>query len=204
MGAFFIAIFNIFSITVYTHATTFGQCISVFCLLLLWPHDTKWQALSLSSWVLLKVCLMGTKPLPGQIHTTCNKWLAISKLRKIWSSWPSTFCDVITTCKYSSVHSAPDVYIIHRSFNPVPWVMLSSFDANPQAAHFVICVIYSLSWTYLERKSQIWLYATNESSLVQRILKMRGHVHNCPFESIWFAILQLLCTMSMSNIYSYF
>ena len=44
--------------------------------------------LSLSSWVLLKACcLMGTKPLPGQIHTTCNKWFAISKL---------THCGLVT------------------------------------------------------------------------------------------------------------
>ena len=35
-----------------------------------------------------------------------------SSLSKIWSSWRSTFCDVITTCKYSSVHSVPDVLIV--------------------------------------------------------------------------------------------
>ena len=33
---------------------------------------------------------------------------------------------------------------------------------------------------------------------------MRGQVHNCPFESIWFAISQPLCIMYMSNIYIHF
>ena len=60
---------------------------SVFCLLSLWPDDARWHALSLSSWVLLKACcLMGIKPFRGKIHTTCNEWLAISKLIRIWSS----------------------------------------------------------------------------------------------------------------------
>ena len=69
LGAFFIAIFNIFSITIYTMQPLLN-------------------ILSLSSWVLLKACcLMGTKPLPGQIHTTCNKWFAISKL---------THCGLVT------------------------------------------------------------------------------------------------------------
>ena len=86
----------------------FHQRIShpVFCLLLLWPDDTKWHALYIMFVIMGSIkacCLMGTKPLPGQIHTTCNKWLAISKLNKIWSPWRSTFCDVITTCKYLSV-----------------------------------------------------------------------------------------------------
>ena len=58
------------------------------CYQLLWPDSTKWHALSLSSWVLWKACcLMGTKPLQGQVYTTCNKWLAIAKLSKTWSSW---------------------------------------------------------------------------------------------------------------------
>ena len=50
----------------------------------------------------------------------------------------------------------------------------------------------------------IYIYTTNESSLVLHILKMRGQVHNCPFESIWFAISQTLGIMYMSNIYSCF
>ena len=64
--------------------------------------------------------------------------------------------------------------------------------------------IYSLSWVYLERKSQIWpyIYTTNESSLVQNISKMRGQVPNCPFENIWFARSQPLCIMYMSSIYT--
>ena len=206
LGAFFIEIFNIFSITVYTHATTFW-CTSypVFCFELLWPDDTKWHALSLSSCVLLKACcLMGTKPLPEQIHATSNEWLVTSKLSKIWSSWRSTFCDVITTCKYLSVHSAPDVLITSSqlqscSRGPVVFIWCQS------PGHSLCKRIHSLSWAYMERKSQSdHIYTTNESSLVPYILKMRGQAHNCPFESIWFAISQPLCIMYMSNIYSYF
>ena len=83
LGWIFIAIFNIFSITVYTHATTFWPIHFssgfLFVIIVAWWHQ--WHALTLSSWVMLKACcLMGTKPLPGQIHTTCNKWFAISKL----------------------------------------------------------------------------------------------------------------------------
>ena len=63
--------------------------------------------------------------------------------------------------------------------------------------------IYSLSLAYLERKSQTWcIYTTNESSLIQHISKMRGQVHDCPFENIWFAISQPLCIMYMSSIYT--
>ena len=50
----------------------------------------------------------------------------------------------------------------------------------------------------------IYIYTTNESSLALHILRMRGQVHNCPFESIWFAISQPLCIMCVSNIYIYF
>ena len=132
----------------------FGQFIShlVFCLLL-WPDDTKCHALSLSSWVLLKPCyLMGTKPLPGQIHTTSNKWLAISKLSEIWSSWRSTAPHVFISSQCSRRLN----YFI--ALHHVPGVLLSSFGSNPHASCSLCKIIYSLSWSYLERKSQIWPY----------------------------------------------
>ena len=123
LGAFFIAIYNTFSITVYTHATTFWTFIFVIMgsvssmlltnagLLLIGPLGTnfseipieiltfsfKKMRLKVSSAkrrpfclglnVLKACCLMGTMPLPGQIHTTCNKWFAISKL---------THCGIVT------------------------------------------------------------------------------------------------------------
>ena len=69
-------------------------------------------------------------------------------------------------------------------------------------------MIYSFSQAHLETKSQIWPYIyiqpTKSASLVLHFLKTRGHVHNCPFESIWFAISQPLCLMYMSNIYIHF
>ena len=77
LGRIFLLQYSTYFQLLFIHMQSlFDQCISqpVFCLLLFWPDDTKWHALSLSSWVLLKACcLMGTKPLPGQIHTTCNK-----------------------------------------------------------------------------------------------------------------------------------
>ena len=50
----------------------------------------------------------------------------------------------------------------------------------------------------------VYIQPTKAASLVLHILKMRGQVHNCPFESIWFAISQPLCIMYMSNIYIHF
>ena len=154
---------------------------------------------------------MCAMPLPGQMHITCNNWLAISKLSKIWSSWWSTYCDVITTCKYLSVHSAPDV------------LFTSSQRQSCSRGHvfFIWCKspgssrckrIYSLSWldhTWKENHKYdhiyiyIYIYTTNESNLVQHILKLRGRVHNSPIESIRFAISQPLCIMYISNIYIY-
>ena len=96
----------------------------------------------------------------------------------------------------------PEVLIIHRSFSPVPGVMLSSFGANPQAVHFVKEYTPWVEHTRKENHKYDHIYTTNESSLVQHISKMRGHVHNCPFENIWFAISQPLCIMYMSIIYT--
>ena len=78
------------------------------------------------------------------------------------------------------------------------------FGANPQAVHFVKEYTPSAEHTWKENHKYDHIYTTNESSLVLHILKMRGRVHNCPFESIWFAISQPLCIMYMTNIYSCF
>ena len=113
-------------------------------------------------------------------------------LSKIWSSWRSTFCDVITTCKYFQFTVLQTFQLHHHSFSLVPGVLL--FFIWCQTPSFSLCKGIYLRWVYLERKSEI----------VQHILKIRGQVHYCPFESIWFAISQPLCIMHMSNIYSYF
>ena len=63
--------------------------------------------------------------------------------------------------------------------------------------------IYSLGWAYRKENHKYdHIYTTNKSSLVQYISKMRGQVHNCPFENIWFAISQPLCIMYVSSIHT--
>ena len=90
-----------------------------------------------------------------------------------------------------------------RRFNrPLPGVLLSSFGANPQAVHFVKEYTAWVEHTWKENHKYDHIYTTNESSLVQNISKMRGQVHNCPFENIWFAISQPLCIMYLSSIYT--
>ena len=133
-------------------------------------------------WVNIGSCngllLDGTKPLPEPLLTNDQwgvvftwkefhrkylryislKWVWLPpplSLSKIWSSWRSTFCDVITTCKYSSVHSVPDVLIVLFR-GPVVFIWCQSPGCS-------LCKrIYCLSWAYLERKSQIWPYIYNQ------------------------------------------
>ena len=69
------------------------------------------------------------------------------------------------------------------------------FGANAQAVHFVKEYTPWVEHTWKENHKYDHIYTTNESSLVQHIPKMRGQVHNCPLENIWFAISQPLCIM---------
>ena len=95
-------------------------------------------------------CLMDTKPLPGQIHTTYNEWFAISKLSQIWSSWRSTFCDVIPTCKYLSVHSAPKVLITSSLLQSVLFAGSCCLNQYPewQRRKYQMFIVYAFqSWS---------------------------------------------------------
>ena len=119
------------------------------------------------------------------------------------SAWRSSFCDVITACKYVSIHSAPDVLISSShlescSRSPVVCIWCQSPDCSLFKRILLDLSVPGKKITIMT------IYTTNESSLVQHILKMRGQVHNCPFGSIWFAISKPLCIIYMSNIYSYF
>ena len=91
-------------------------------------------------------------------------------------------------------------YKLHRSFSPVPGVLLSSSWC--QSPGCSLCKsIYSFSWAYLERKSQIWPYIYN-----QRKQSSSPYFENERSGSQLSICEHLVCNITaiMHNIYSYF
>ena len=83
--------------------------------ILLWPGDTEWYVITLSSWVLSAAhCLKGTKPLSGHIHTTypmydLKYWIWVSILR----SWQS----LVVRCHHNPSTELLVVFLFRRGFS---------------------------------------------------------------------------------------